>query len=119
MVGKRNYIPRQGDIVWLNFSPQAGHEQAGKRPALIISPSEYNRKAGLAVCCPITNQAKGYPFEVRIPANLPITGVILSDHLKSLDWRARSAEHVCRIQQVTFEEVLGKVGALLSNLDEF
>jgi mRNA interferase MazF len=108
------YIPNQGDIVWLTFNPQAGHEQAGRRPALVLSPTAYNGKVGLAVLCPITNQIKGYPFEVLIPEGLPISGVILSDQVKSLDWRARQAEFVCGLPGATLDEVLQKLITLLS-----
>ena len=85
------YVPDRGDVVWLQFSPQADHEQAGKRPALVVSPRAYNRKAGLALFCPITGRVKGYPFEVDMPEGLPATGCILSDQVKSLDWRERKA----------------------------
>jgi mRNA interferase MazF len=85
------YVPRRGDAVWLNFDPQSGHEQAGHRPALVLSPESYNRKTGLAVLCPITRHVKGYPFEVVLPAGLPVTGAVLADQVKSLDWRARKA----------------------------
>ena len=85
------YVPRRGDAVWLDFDPQSGHEQAGRRPALVLSPETYNRKTSLAVLCPITSQVKGYPFEVKLPANLPVKGVILADQVKSLDWRTRKA----------------------------
>jgi mRNA interferase MazF len=85
------YIPRRGDAVWLNFNPQSGHEQAGRRPALVLSLEEYNRKTGLAVFCPITSQVKGYPFEIKLPAGLPVTGVVLADQVKSLDWQVREA----------------------------
>jgi len=85
------YIPRRGDAVWLNFNPQSGHEQAGRRPALVLSPEEYNRKTGLAIFCPITSQVKGYPFEVKLPAGLPVNGVVLADQVKSLDWQVRDA----------------------------
>jgi mRNA interferase MazF len=88
---KTAYVPRRGDAVWLNFNPQSGHEQAGRRPALVLSPEEYNRKTGLAVFCPITSQVKGYPFEVKLPAGLPVTGVVLADQVKSLDWQVREA----------------------------
>ena len=108
------YIPRRGDIVWISFSPQAGREQAGRRPAMVASQSSYNGKVGLAVLCPITNQIKGYPFEVLIPRGLTVTGVILSDQVKSLDWRARKAELICRLPKPTTLEVLQKLGALLS-----
>jgi mRNA interferase MazF len=86
---KTAYVPRRGDAVWLNFNPQSGHEQAGRRPALVLSPEEYNRKTGLAVFCPITSHVKGYPFEVKLPAGLPVTGVVLADQVKSLDWQVR------------------------------
>ena len=83
-----SYFPRRGDIVWLSFDPQSGHEQAGHRPALVLSPELYNRKTGLAVFCPVSSQEKGYPFEVKIPPGHKISGVILSDQVKSLDWKA-------------------------------
>ena len=77
--------------MWLSFNPQSGHEQAGRRPALVLSPEEYNYKTGLAIFCPITSQVKGYPFEVKLPAGLPVTGVVLADQVKSLDWQVREA----------------------------
>lgn len=92
-----DYVPKKGDAVWLNFNPQSGHEQAGRRPAIILSPEEYNRKTGLAILCPITSQIKGYPFEVKLPENLPISGVILADQVKSLDWQVRKAELIKRL----------------------
>jgi mRNA interferase MazF len=107
------YIPNRGDIVWLNFTPQAGHEQAGRRPALVLSPESYNGKVGLAIFCPITSQIKGYPFEVIIPAGLKISGAILSDQVKSLDWRAREAELICKLPKITMMEVLQKVSTLI------
>jgi mRNA interferase MazF len=88
---KPAYVPRRGDAVWLNFNPQSGHEQAGRRPALVLSPEEYNRKTGLAIFCPITSQVKGYPFEVKLPAGLPVNGVVLADQVKSFDWQMREA----------------------------
>jgi mRNA interferase MazF len=108
-----SYIPERGDAVWLNFNPQTGHEQAGRRPAVVISPTNYNQKVGLALFCPITNQAKGYPFEVAIPKNKKITGVILSDQLKSLDWRARDVEFIAKLPDSVVEEVLKKLKILL------
>ena len=107
------YAPERGDIVWLNFTPQSGREQAGKRPALVISPKSYNQKVGLAVCCPITSNAKGYPFEVALPAGLPVEGVVLSDHLKSLDWRTRRASFQARVSRTVLNEVMNRVSALL------
>ncbi|NPV07472.1 MAG: endoribonuclease MazF [Anaerolineae bacterium] len=106
-------VPGRGDIVWLSFSPQAGHEQAGRRPAVVISPAAYNGRVGLALLCPITNQVKGYPFEVAIPPGLPVTGVILADQVKCLDWRARRAERIGVLPPATVAEVLRKLGALL------
>ena len=86
------YAPERGDLVWLSFDPQAGHEQAGRRPALVLTRSSYNRRSGLAVVCPITRTAKGYPFEVALPEGGPVSGVVLADHLRSVDWEARRAE---------------------------
>ncbi|HEV2125939.1 MAG TPA: endoribonuclease MazF, partial [Chloroflexota bacterium] len=91
MVKKPAYVPERGDLVWLSFTPQAGHEQAGRRPALVISPAVYNGKVGLAIFCPITSQVKGYPFEVPLGGG-SIGGVVLADQVKGLDWRARKAE---------------------------
>ena len=90
----RTYIPERGDLVWLHFNPQSGHEQAGRRPAIVISPKSYNRKVGLALFCPITSRVKGYPFEVELPEGLKVSGAILADQIKSLDWRARKAERI-------------------------
>ena len=88
------HVPDRGDIVWVDFDPQAGHEQAGRRPALIVSPQSYNQKVGLVLLCPITNQRKGYPFEVPLPKGLKVAGVVLADQVKSIDWHARRAESV-------------------------
>ena len=85
------YVPARGELIWLRFNPQAGHEQAGHRPAVVISPSSYNRRVGLVLCCPVTSQVKGYPFEVVLPQGLGVEGAILSDQIKSLDWRVRKA----------------------------
>lgn len=105
-------VPDRGEVVWISLNPQAGHE-AGRRPALVLSPAAYNRAVGLALLCPITNQVKGYPFEVAIPEGLNVTGVVLSDQVKSLDWRARSAELVCGLPAETINEVLQKLQTLL------
>ena len=112
MVGG-DYVPRRGDIVWLDFTPQAGHEQAGHRPALVLSPQVYNERTGLALCCPITSQVKGYPFEVLLPSDNVVTGVVLADQIKSLDWRARWARLACQTTLQVVAEVQGKVDALL------
>src|SRR4029079_7137506 len=107
------YVPERGDVVWITLNPQAGHEQAGRRPAVVLSPAAYNGKVGLALLCPVTSQVKGYPFEVMIPAGLPASGVALADQLKSRDWRARRAELIGRLPAGTIEEILQKVKALL------
>jgi mRNA interferase MazF len=107
------YIPNRGDIVWITFNPQAGHEQAGRRPALVLSPATYNGKVGLAILCPITSQVKNYPFEVLIPNGLKIGGAILSDQVKSLDWKIRQAEFVCKLPASTLDEVLQKLDTLI------
>jgi len=101
-------------VVRITLNPQAGHEQAGRRPAVVLSPENYNGKIGLAILCPITNQIKGYPFEVIIPAGLPVAGAILSDQVKSLDWRARNAEFLCTLPTETISEVLQKLTTLVS-----
>lgn len=107
------YVPARGDLVWLQFNPQAGHEQAGHRPALVISPSSYNRRVGLAVCCPVTSRVKGYPFEVLLPQGLGLEGAILSDQLKSLDWRVRKARRIARVPADVLQETVGKILALV------
>jgi mRNA interferase MazF len=106
--------PERGDLVWLRFDPQAGHEQSGRRPAFVLSPGEYNRKVGLALICPVTSRVKGYPFEVVLPEGLPATGAILADQLESLDWEARRAEFICRVPEETVRGVQGRVMALVS-----
>jgi mRNA interferase MazF len=100
-------------VIWIALNPQAGHEQAGRRPALVLSPAAYNGKVGLALVCPITNQVKGYPFEVQIPVGLKASGAILSDQVKNLDWRVRQAEWICRLGSTVTDEVLRKLSTLL------
>lgn len=107
------YVPARGDAIWITLNPQAGHEQAGRRPALVLSPSSYNGKVGLAILCPVTSQVKGYPFEVAIPSGSKLAGVVLADQVKNLDWRVRKAEFICRLPQETTNEVLEKLGTLL------
>lgn len=107
------YVPDRGDIVWLYFTPHAGHEQAGRRPAITISPKEYNHKVGLALFCPVTSQVKGYPFEVALPKGLPVAGVVLSDQLKSLDWTARRAEFAAKAPAALVAEIIAKASTLL------
>jgi len=108
----KNYIPERGDIVWMNFSPQTGHEQQGKRPAIVVSPQAYNKIAGLALFCPITTKRKGYPFEVRI-VNERINGVVLSDQIKSLDWQQRGVEFIEKASDEEMIEVIKKLNVLI------
>jgi mRNA interferase MazF len=109
----RRRVPDAGDLVWLTFDPQAGREQAGRRPALVLSPAIYNSKSGLALVCPITSRVKGYPFEIALPDGLPVSGVILGDQLKSVDWKQRRAERAGRIPPEIFAEVLARLAPLL------
>ena len=110
---KPNYIPDAGDLVWLEFDPQSGHEQKGRRPGLVLSPASYNSKVGLMLCCPITSQSKSYPFEVKVDTD-QIAGVALADQIKSLDWRARRATLAGSVSEVVLAEIRGKLGALIS-----
>lgn len=107
------YEPDRGDIVWINFNPQAGHEQAGRRPALILSPKDYNSKVGLAILCPITSKKKGYPFEVSLPKGSKISGVVLSDQAKSMDWKIRNTEFVFKLGTSLVDQVLQRLHTLL------
>ena len=109
----RRYIPDRGDFVWLQFSPQAGHEQASRRPAFVLSPASYNKKLGLALFCPITSQVKGYPFEVVIPGGCEVEGTVLSDQIKNLDWRARQVKLISRAPDQVIHEVLARIHAIL------
>lgn len=109
----QKYVPNRGDIVWLDFNPQTGHEQAGRRPALVVSPKAYNQKVGLALFCPITSHVKGYPFEVILPEKTKISGVILSDQIKSLDWKIRNTERITSAPKDILEEVMAKIFAIL------
>ena len=115
---KFGYVPDQGDLIWFDFDPQAGHEQGGRRPAVVLSPKAYNQVIGLALVCPVTSREKGYPFEVKLSGNLPISGVVLSDHLKSQDWRARRAEFVGKLDEKTLIAVLHRAGSLLQREEE-
>jgi mRNA interferase MazF len=105
------YVPDSGDIVWLQFDPQAGHEQAGHRPALVISPARYNQVRGMMICCPMTSRIKGYPFEVVVSEEPP--SAVLADQVKSLDWRARKALHKGKAPPAVLAEVQAKIQALL------
>ncbi len=107
------YTPERGDIVWLDFDPQSGHEQAGRRPALVVSHSPYNKKVGLAIFCPITNQEKGFPFEVKLPGGIKAKGVVLADQVKNLDWQKRNAEFYCKVPESVLDEVSAKIKTLI------
>jgi mRNA interferase MazF len=113
MVAGEAYVPQRGDIVWVSLNPQAGHEQAGRRPALVVSPGAYNARTSLALLCPVTSHVKAYPFEVVLPEGLPVTGAVLSDQVKSLDWRARNAERACTLPAGTVADVLAKLATLV------
>ena len=107
------YIPNRGDLVWINFNPQAGHEQSGRRPALVLSPASYNGKVGLAILCPVTSKKKGYPFEISLPENMPINGVVLSDQVKNLDWKSRNVEFIHKLDNPSVNKVLQRLHTLL------
>ena len=107
------YIPQRGDLVWLTFNPQLAHEQAGRCPALVISPKEYNKRAGLALFCPITSKIKDYPFEVKVQ-DKGLNGVILSDQIKSLDWESRKATFISKVNEDIFLQVIEKINVLLN-----
>jgi mRNA interferase MazF len=115
---KKTYVPQRGDLVWIDFDPQAGHEQSGRRPALVLSPASYNRRVELGIFCPVTSQAKGYAWEVPIPAGLGITGVILADQIKSLDWKSRRTLFADKLPRDTLDEVLDKILAVIDPEDE-
>ena len=114
MTAQGRFVPERGDIVKMTFDPQSGHEQAGWRPALVVSPALYNRASSLALLCPITSRAKGYPFEVALPAGLAVSGVVLADQIRSLDWRARKAKLVERAPTSVVREVLARLEPLVT-----
>jgi mRNA interferase MazF len=113
MVRPNSYVPRRGDVVWIALIPQSGHEQSGRRPAVVLSPEAYNFRVGLALFCPVTSQVKGYPWEVRIPEGFAASGVVLADQVRSLDWRTRTAALICTLPEPIVMEILGKLGTLL------
>jgi mRNA interferase MazF len=114
MVDNPVYVPACGDVIWIDLSPQSGHEQSGRRPAVVLSPKNYNEKTGLVIMCPVTSKIKGYPFEVVIPVDFPVNGAILSDQVKSLDWRVRNAEYILSLPEAIISTVLKKLALLLS-----
>ena len=109
----KRFTPDRGDLIWIDMNPQAGHEQSGRRPALVLSPAAYNGRTGLAVLCPVTSRRKGYPFEVELPDSGAVAGVVLTDQVRNLDWRARKATSGGRAPAVVVEEVLGKLRTLI------
>lgn len=109
----REYVPEAGDLIWIDFTPQAGREQAGRRPGLVLSPASYNSKTSLAIVCPVTSHVKGYPFEVELPRGAKLQGAVLSDHLKSLDWRQRHAERAGKAPETVLAQVRARLELLL------
>jgi len=109
----RQYTPHRGDFVWLQFNPQAGREQAGRRPALVLSPISYNKKVGLALVCPVTSKVKRYPFEVPIPDGFKVRGAILSDQVRNIDWKLRKAKLISRAPDLVMNQVLARIYAIL------
>jgi mRNA interferase MazF len=106
-------VPDRGRAIWLTFDPQAGHEQAGRRPVVVLSPAAYNQRIGLLLAGPVTNQAKGYPFEVPLPPQAAVSGVVLCDQVKSTDWHARQAAFICELPEATVADVVAKLETLL------
>jgi len=107
------HAPARGDVVWLQFAPQAGREQSGRMPAVIVSPVEYNQKVGLCICCPITSRVKGYPFEVELPPGLGVTGAVLCDQVKSLDWKVRSVRRIAALPPALVGDIQARIMALI------
>jgi mRNA interferase MazF len=112
MVKPKKYVPDRGDIVWLDFNPQAGHEQRGRRPALTVSYKEYNGKIGLGLFCPITSKIKGYPFEVEVEDEV-VRGSVLSDQVKSLDWTMRNIEYIGKVDKEKLDDVISNIVILM------
>jgi mRNA interferase MazF len=113
MVKNTPFVPARGDLVWLQFAPQAGHEQSGRRLAVVVSPQSYNEKVGLCLCCPVTSHLKGYPFEVKLPAEQEIAGVVLCDQVKSLDWKARGAALIGTLPSLAVKDIQAKILTLI------
>ena len=113
MVEQSQWCPDRGDLVWLIFDPQAGREQAGRRPALVLTPAAYNVKTGLSIMCPVASHRKGYPFEIGLTNDLPVKGCVLSDYIKSVDWRERQATFIARVRPELLAQVLNRLGPLL------
>lgn len=111
----RSRSPDRGDAIWISLNPREGHEQGGRRPALVLSPASYNRKVGLAVICPITGQGKGYPFEVRISGGRQLEGVVLADQVRTVAWRQRGGEFIEQVQAAVIDDVTAKLWALVGD----
>jgi len=111
---KGAWVPERGDVIWLNFTPNAGHEQAGMRPALVVSRTAYNRNAGLCVVFPITSKSKGYPFEIKVPAGLSVAGFVLADQCRTVDWRQRQAAFLAKAPAALMKKTLERFVALVS-----
>lgn len=118
MVNGLGYVPARGDVVWASINPTVGHEQSGRRPALVLSSQSYNRRVGLSLICPITRQSKGYPFEVNIPIGHNVVGVVLADQVRSIAWRERKAEYICSLPNETVSETIGMIDSVLSEEDD-
>ena len=117
-MSQTRYVPRRGDFIWLDFNPQKGSEQAGRRPAVVLSTTEYNRQVGLAIVCSIMSATKGYPWEVTIPLGEFVAGVVLSDQIKNVDWRGRNAEFISTAAPELLEDVIQKAFALIDPEDD-
>ena len=113
MTARASYVPERGDFVWIQLQPTRGHEQAGHRPALVLSPKSYNRKTGLCVLCPSTRHAKGYAFEVPVPMPDGTLSIVLADHVRCVDWRVRHAEFIFRVSQQVLDEAVARLEALV------
>ena len=109
-----DYVPERGDLIWIDFDPQVGREQRGPRPAVVLSPKKYNVKSALALICPVTSKAKGYPFEVELPAGLEVEGVVLADQVRSLDYQGRRARFIARLPAFQCEQILVRARALIN-----
>jgi mRNA interferase MazF len=112
------YIPDRGDVIWINFDPQAGREQRGRRPAVVLSPRNYNKPSGLMLCCPVTSRAKGYPFEVILPDGAPVKGVVLVDQLRNMDWHSRQASLIGFLDGETVIEIMERLRPLVASENE-
>lgn len=110
----KEYVPKRGDIIWLQFKPQTVREQSGKRPTIVLSHEKFNKVVGLGIFCPITSKVKGYPFEVLLPDKLKVRGVILADQVKSFDWRKRNAEFICKVDDFITTKVVGLINKMIN-----